>query len=183
MSINIIAAMAKNRVIGINNKLPWNIPNDLKYFKKLTSQNKSAVVMGRKTWDSLPIKPLPNRRNYVLTKNNYHLTFPDALVLKQPDDIVKFKTIYDEIWIIGGEAIYDEYINKPYIDRIYLTEINANFQGDTYFPELPKVFKNNSTKQIFFKNSLEFTSYNFNMYSNCNWSKENLITCHNKDYL
>ena len=174
MSINIIAAMAKNRVIGINNKLPWNIPDDLKYFKKLTSQNKSAVVMGRKTWDSLPIKPLPNRRNYVLTKNNYHLTFPDALVLKQPDDIVKFKTIYDEIWIIGGQTIYDEYINKPYIDRIYLTEINAIYKGDTYFPELPKGFLKTiqGKTRYFSKNSLEFTSYNYNMYSNCNWSKE-----------
>ena len=88
MSINIIAAMAKNRVIGINNKIPWNIPNDLKYFKKLTTANKSAIIMGRKTWDSLPIKPLPNRRNYVLTKNNFHATFPDGLVLKEPDDII-----------------------------------------------------------------------------------------------
>ena len=115
MSINIIAAMAKTDN-GINTNF-WNIPNDLKYLK-INFSNKSAVVMGRKTRDSLPIKPLPNRRNYVLTKNNYHLTFPDALVLKQPDDIVKFKTIYDEIRIIGGQTIYDEYINKPYM-RIY----------------------------------------------------------------
>ena len=174
MSINIIAAMAKNRVIGINNKIPWNIPNDLKYFKRLTSQNKSAVVMGRKTWDSLPIKPLPNRRNYVLTKNNFHTTFPDGLVLKEPDDIIHLKKMYNEIWIIGGEAIYDEYINKPYIDRIYLTEINATFDGDTYFPELPEGFlKTIQGKTNYFsKNSLEITSYNFNMYSNCNWSKE-----------
>ena len=91
MSINIIAAMAKNRVIGINNKIPWYIPNDLKYFKKLTTGNKSAVVMGRKTWDSLPIKPLPNRRNYVLTKKNFHATFPDGLVLKETDDIIHLK--------------------------------------------------------------------------------------------
>ena len=82
MSINIIAAMAKNRVIGRGNKLPWHIPQDLKHFKRLTSKKNSAVVMGRNTWESLPIKPLPNRRNYILTKKNFHTTFPDGLVLK-----------------------------------------------------------------------------------------------------
>ena len=68
MSINIIAAMAKNRVIGLNGQIPWHISKDLKYFKKMTSGKNSAIVMGRETWDSLPIKPLPNRRNFVLTK-------------------------------------------------------------------------------------------------------------------
>tara|TARA_B100001142_G_scaffold135340_1_gene136850 strand:- start:500 stop:1042 length:543 start_codon:yes stop_codon:yes gene_type:complete len=174
MSINIIAAMAKNRVIGINNQIPWYIPNDLKYFKRLTTANKSAIVMGRKTWDSLPIKPLSNRRNYVLTKKKFHATFPDGLVLKEPDDIIHLKKIYNFIWIIGGETIYEQYINKPYIDKIYLTEINDIYEGDTYFPEMPEGYCKTIQGSIkyFPKNALEFSSYNFNLYSNCNWSKE-----------
>lgn len=174
MSINIIAAMAKNRVIGINNQIPWNIPNDLNYFKRLTTSNKSAIVMGRKTWDSLPIKPLPNRSNYVLTKKNFRTTFPDGLVLKEPDDIIHLKKNYNYIWIIGGETIYEEYINKPYIDRIYLTEINDIFEGDTYFPKMPEGYCKTIQGRIkyFPKNALEYSNYSFNLYSNCNWSKE-----------
>jgi len=177
MSINIIAAMAKNRVIGFEGKLPWNIPKDLKFFKKMTSGDNSAIVMGRKTWDSLPIKPLPNRRNFVLTKNNFHSTFPDGLVLKEPDDIIRLTKIYNNIWIIGGETIYNQYINKSYIDRIYLTEIDDVFDGDTYFPEMPSYFHKTiqGKSSIFKKNALEFSSYNFNMYSNCHYGED--ITC------
>jgi dihydrofolate reductase len=174
MSINIIAAMAKNRVIGLNGQIPWHISKDLKYFKKMTSGKNSAIVMGRETWDSLPIKPLPNRRNFVLTKNNYHSTFPDGLVLKKLDDIIRLRKIYSNIWIIGGETIYKQYIKKPYIDRLYLTEIDDIFEGDTYFPKIPtgycKTIQGNP--QFFKKNALEFSTYSFNLYSNCNWSKE-----------
>ena len=168
MSINIIAAIAKNRVIGLKGRLPWNIPKDLSYFKKMTSGKNSAVIMGRKTWDSLPIKPLPNRRNFVLTKNNFHSTFPDGLVLKEPDDVIRLKKIYSNIWIIGGESIYSEYINKPYIERIYLTEIGEEYEGDTYFPILPHHFvKIMQGKASFYqKNALEFSTYNCNVYSN-----------------
>ena len=177
MSINIIAAMAKNRVIGFEGKLPWHIPKDLKFFKKMTSGNNSAIVMGRKTWESLPIKPLPNRRNFVLTKNNFHSTFPDGLVLKEPDDVIRLTKIYNSIWIIGGETIYNQYINKSYIDRIYLTEIDDVFEGDTYFPEMPSYFHKTiqGKSAIFKKNALEFSSYNFNMYSNCRYGED--ITC------
>ena len=172
MSINIIAAMSRNRVIGLNNKLPWNIPADLKQFKLLT--NGGAVVMGRKTWDSLPIKPLPNRRNYILTKNNYHKTFPDGLVLKDVDDVVNLKKIYDNIWIIGGQAIYEEYINKSYINKIYLTEIEGEYEGDTFFPKLPSYFIKTiqGPSKFYQKNALEFGNYNMNMYSNCSFPRD-----------
>ena len=168
MSINIIAAMAKNRVIGCNNKLPWYIPQDLKKFRKLTSGKNSAVVMGRKTWESLPIKPLPNRRNYVLTKNNFNTTFPDGLVLKDLDDIIHLKKIYNDIWIIGGETIYEQYINKSYIDRIYLTEIEDNHDGDTFFPEIPEYYYKTvqGESKIYRMNAVKFGNYNMNIYSN-----------------
>jgi len=176
MSINIIAAMAKNRVIGLNGQIPWHIPKELKYFKRMTSGNNSAIVMGRKTWESLPIKPLPNRRNFVLTKNNFHLTFPDGLVLKEPDDVVRLRKIYSNIWIIGGQSVYEQYINKPYIDRLYLTEIDETFEGDTYFPKIPSGFCKTiqGNANYFKKNALEFSTYSFNLYSNCNWSKERI---------
>lgn len=169
MSINIIAAMAKNRVIGCNNKLPWNIPRDLKHFQRLTSETNSAVVMGRKTWESLPIKPLSNRINYVLTKNNFHTTFPDALVLKEPDDVLKIKNMYKNIWIMGGQSIYEKYIDKPYIDRIYLTEIERYYEGDTYFPEIPEYFCKTigGESKMYKVNAVKFGNYNMNMYSNC----------------
>ncbi len=169
MSINIIAAMAKNRVIGYKNKLPWHIPRDLKYFQRVTSKKNSAVVMGRKTWESLPIKPLPNRRNYVLTKNNFHTTFPDGLVLKEPDDILILKKMYENIWIIGGQSIYEYYIDKPYINKIYLTEIEENHDGDTFFPEIPGYFFKTieGESKMYRKNAVKFGNYNMNMYSNC----------------
>jgi dihydrofolate reductase len=190
MSINIIAAMAKNRVIGYRGGLPWHIPEDLKYFKRLTSGNNSAIIMGRKTWDSLPVKPLPNRRNFVLTQNNFHSTFPDGLVLKDPDDIITLKKIYNEIWIIGGQSIYEEYIEKPYIDKLYLTEIDDTFEGDTYFPEIPSYFhKTIQGKASFFqKNATKFSTFNMNMYSNCDFPRdithiEEKLTNRSKDYL
>ena len=171
MSINIIAAIAKNGVIGFNGRIPWNISKDLRYFKDMTSGKNSAIVMGRKTWDSLPIKPLPNRRNFVLTKNNFHSTFPDGLVLKEPGDVINLRKIYSKIWIIGGESIYKEYINKPYIDRLYLTEIADDYDGDTYFPKIPNHFKKTIQGKASFyqKNALEFSTYNFNVYSNCGY--------------
>ncbi len=176
MSINIIAAMAKNRVIGYNNKLPWSIPQDLEHFKKVTSGKDSAVVMGRKTWESLPKKPLPNRRNYVLTKNNFHTTFPDGLVLKDLDDIIHLKKIYNNIWIIGGQTIYEQYINKPYIDRIYLTEIEDNHEGDTFFPEIPEYFLKTiqGESKIYKRNAVSFGNYNINMYSNCYFPRNHM---------
>ena len=173
MSINIIAAMAKNRVIGRGNKLPWHIPQDLKHFKRLTSKKNSAVVMGRNTWESLPIKPLPNRRNYILTKKNFHTTFPDGLVLKEPDDVLRIKNIYEIIWIVGGQSIYESYIDKPYIDRIYLTEIEEYHEGDSFFPKIPEYnYKTvQGESQIYKINAVKFGNFNTNIYSNCSWPR------------
>jgi dihydrofolate reductase len=176
MSINIIAAMAKNGVIGRGNKLPWHIPQDLKQFKRLTTKKNSAVVMGRKTWESLPIKPLPDRVNYVLTKNNFHATFSDGLVLKEPDDILILKSMYQNIWIIGGQSLYEYYIDKPYVDRIYLTEIKQYYEGDTFFPKIPeKFYKTTRGESKTYKiNAVKFGNFNMNIYSNC---------CYQRNYI
>ena len=109
MSINIIAAMAKNRSIGITNKLPWYIPEDLKHFKNLTEGKDNAVLMGYNTWRSLPTypEPLPNRGSFVVTKDHMHLTRTN--VYNQPpnlSELNKIQNIYPNIWICGGESIY-----------------------------------------------------------------------------
>ena len=192
MNINIIVATDNKLGIGKDNSIPWNIPADMKYFKQITTEGDrtNIVIMGRKTWDSLPVKPLPNRRNFVLTKNNFHTTFPDGLVLKEPDYVLTLKKIYGNIWIIGGQSIYEEYIGKPYIDRLYLTEIEDIFEGDTFFPEIPSHFhKTIQGKAKFFKrDATKISTFNINVYSNClsPWiSKsyiENEVTNHNKDY-
>jgi len=170
--INIIAAISKNRVIANNGKIPWHIPNDLKYFKKLTSGKHNAVLMGFNTWKSLPTfpDPLPNRGNFVITKNNAHLT--RAMVYKNPDDIdfqnELFTTYYPNVWICGGQSIYEYYIDKSYIDKIYLTEIDINVDGDRFFPELPEHFslEKRGEKKTFKLNALTFASYEYNVYKN-----------------
>ena len=171
MNINIIAAMSKNRVIGVNGKLPWNIPKDLKYFKEKTSGINTALIMGSNTWKSLPTypEPLPNRISWVATKNNIYNT--RAMIIKDLEnfDISRMQKIYDNIWICGGQSIYEHFIDKPYIDKIYLTEINYKIKnGDSFFPELPSHF----TKVIhgpthkYQLNALKFVDYHFCVYKN-----------------
>ncbi|MEM3154467.1 MAG: dihydrofolate reductase [Candidatus Woesearchaeota archaeon] len=127
--INIIAAMAKNRVIGCDNKLPWRIADDLKNFKKLTSGN--VVIMGRKTFESIG-KPLPNRINVVISSS---MPPTDGIIVcKSVDEAIqKAKTYGKEIFIIGGAAVYEQTI--PIADKMYLSYVKGDYQGDALFPE------------------------------------------------
>ena len=131
MHIHMIAAMATNRTIGINNSLPWHIPEDLKHFKTLTTGK--IVVMGKNTYYSLG-KPLPNRRNVVLSDiaiNDVETYFSiDELLLALKDE--------SEIWIIGGSMMYRTFL--PITDIIHLTIIKTNYDGDTFFPEFETNF-------------------------------------------
>lgn len=125
--INIIAAISRNRVIGENGQLPWKLPEDMRHFVKITSG--CPVVMGRKTFESIG-KPLKNRTNIILTRDaNYQkegcLTYHD--ILRVIDDFAR-----ENLMVIGGEEIYKLFL--PYTDRIYLTYIDQDFQGDTFFP-------------------------------------------------
>jgi dihydrofolate reductase len=172
MTINIIAAMAKNRVIGRNGQLPWHISKDLKYFQELTSGKNNAVLMGFNTWKSLPTfpEPLPNRGNIIITKNNKHLA--RGMIYNKPEDIdfnkELFQMFYPNIWICGGESIYNYYIDKPYIDKLYLTKIDSDIKGDTYFPEIPSNFSliKKSDNYVFSVNALKFAPYSFHIYQN-----------------
>lgn len=132
--IILIAAVAKNCIIGNNNALPWHLPEDMKHFKALTTGH--AVLMGRKTWESLPPKfrPLPNRQNYVLTRDEAYGA-PGATVLHALDEAMKVGA-GGTAYIIGGAELYAHAL--PYAQRLELTEIDAAFEGDAHFPSFDR---------------------------------------------
>lgn len=127
--ISIIAAMAKNRVIGIANTLPWRLPEDLKHFKALTLGH--HILMGRKTYESLG-RPLPGRTNVVIT-HSQDLQVPGCLVANSIAKAIAACDNDNEIFFIGGAELYRQALGVA--DRIYLTEIKADFAGDAWFPE------------------------------------------------
>ncbi|MBF7071844.1 type 3 dihydrofolate reductase [Glaciecola sp. MH2013] len=124
-----IAAMANKRVIGADNDMPWHLPADLKHFRATTMGK--PVLMGRKTYESIG-KALPGRPNIVVTRNaSYQL--PDACVVDSMDAAMHEAKEYDEVMIIGGGSIYELMLAKA--DRLYLTFIDLDVEGDTYFPD------------------------------------------------
>ena len=131
--ISLIVAMTKERVIGINNEMPWYYSEDLKYFKKITDGK--TVLMGRKTFQSIISrngKALPNRENIVLTRDK-NFTYEGVEVIH---DLEKYLLVNKDkdIIIIGGKEIYD--LALPYCERLYITIINKSYEGDVYFPEI-----------------------------------------------
>ena len=132
--ITLIAAVARNGVIGSNNALPWHLPEDMKHFRQLTTGN--VVIMGRKTWESLPerFRPLPDRLNVVVTRNAAYAA-PGATIVHTLDEAIKVgagRTAF----IIGGAELYAHALQKA--ERLELTEIAAEFPGDAYFPDIDR---------------------------------------------
>lgn len=127
--LSIIVAMAKNRVIGANNTLPWHLPADLKHFKSLTMGH--HIIMGRKTYESIG-KPLPGRTSVVVTRNTGY-SLPGVIVVNSLPAAIKACGNDDEIFVIGGAELYRQAIDLA--DRIYLTEIEADIAGDAHFTE------------------------------------------------
>lgn len=125
----IISAVAKNNVIGRNNSIPWHIPEDFKLFKDFTSGN--TVIYGRKTFESLGSKPLPNRHNIVVTKTKIEgmECYPS---LKEA--VEAGKKYGKDIFFCGGSRIYKEAME--FADMLYISHVHAEYQGDTYFPEI-----------------------------------------------
>lgn len=131
MSLTLVVARAANGCIGKDGKLPWHIPEDLKHFRECTIGK--TVLMGRKTWESLPskYKPLPGRKNIVLSRDT-NLQAPGAVVFHNiKDALAASKT--ESICVIGGAELFR--ICFPLANRIELTQIHANYGGDTFFPE------------------------------------------------
>ena len=130
MRISIIAAVAKNGVIGKNNSLPWSLPSDMKKFKELTTGK--PVIMGRKTFDSIG-KPLAGRVNIILTRNS-DFNAEGVAIVHSPEEALQLVADQDEIMIIGGESVYGQFL--PRASRIYLTRVDSDFDGDSFFPPM-----------------------------------------------
>lgn len=126
--LSLIAALAKNRVIGIENRLPWKLPEDLAHFKELTLGH--PILMGRKTFESLG-RPLPGRRNIVITRNADYQPTGCEIATSIPAAI-DLCTKAQEVFFIGGAELYKQVL--PLVDRLYLTEVQIEAQGDAWFP-------------------------------------------------
>lgn len=129
--ISLIAAMGKNKSIGIDGDMPWHLPRDLSHFKKLTTGH--TIVMGRKTYESIG-KPLPKRKNVVLTRKQEGFS-NEVQLIHHFHEVLNWneKNPEKEIFVIGGGNVYKQAL--PFADRLYITKIDEVFAGDTFFPE------------------------------------------------
>jgi dihydrofolate reductase len=135
--ISIIVAVSEDWGIGKDNKLLWHISEDLKRFKRLTSGN--TVIMGKKTWESLPVRPLPGRKNIVLTDDPLESIDCSVTAYSIEDALSKCEK-EDEIFVIGGGSIYRQFM--PVADRLYITHVHKKAPADAYFPAInPNIWK------------------------------------------
>ena len=146
MNISIIASMDKNRVIGKDNRIPWVLPADREYFKRVTSGN--IVLMGRKTYESIG-KPLSQRTNVIMTRNRDYQVEGCIITHSIEEVLARFKN--RKIFVIGGGEIYKQFL--PFANRLYITLLDHEFEGDTYFPEIDqkdwiKTFKQQGIKNL-----------------------------------
>ncbi len=129
MKISMIAAMANNRVIGLGNKMPWHLPADLQFFKRVTLGK--PVVMGRNTFESIG-RPLPGRLNVIITRNRNY--FAEGITcVPSPEAALELLRDQAEIMVIGGATIYQQFL--PRADQLFLTFIDLDTEGDTWFPD------------------------------------------------
>lgn len=128
MSMSIIVAIDKNRVIGKDNDIPWKLPKDQAYFRKVTMGH--PIILGRKNYESIG-RPLDGRRNIVLTRDQNYAA-PGCDVVHSVDEVLSIVKGEEEAFVIGGEEIYKLFL--PYTNKLYITTIEHEFEGDTYFP-------------------------------------------------
>lgn len=133
MKCSLIVAMGKHREIGKNNELLWHLPRDMKFFKETTTG--SAVVMGRKSWESIPKKyrPLPNRKNIVISRNNDYQA-KGATLISNIEEIDQHINEDERCFITGGAQIYQLALEAGIVDEMYITQVNETFDADTFFP-------------------------------------------------
>lgn len=129
--ISIIVAMAENNAIGKDNQLLWHIPNDLRHFKKTTTGH--TIVMGSKTFNSMPFKPLPNRRSVVITRQQ-NGNFPKSEVAHSIEEAISLMDDNRENFVIGGGSIYEQFM--PLAQKMYLTIVHKPFDAEVFFPEI-----------------------------------------------
>lgn len=138
----IVAYSKQNKGIGYKNKLPWNLPGDLKYFKQITStsvnEKQNCIIMGKNTWNSLPKKPLKDRINIVLSKTMKESN--DCVVLRNVKSVMQYvkknKKVIDKCFVIGGQSVYEQFLKQNLVEEIYATEINKTYDCDTFFSDV-----------------------------------------------
>lgn len=157
--ISIIAAVAQDLGLGRNNELLWNIPEDLKRFKSLTMGK--TVIMGKRTWESLPKRPLPGRRNIVITDNPDEC-FDCSFTAYSIDDAISKVDKSEEAFIIGGASVYRQFM--PYADRLYITHIHAVTEADVYFPDIDNAVWKVVQKEEVIPDSPDKVSYAYVVY-------------------
>lgn len=129
MIISAMVAVGKNNVIGKNNDIPWRLPNDWAYLRRITMGH--SIILGRKNYESIG-KPLDGRKNIILTKNKNYKAEGCHIAYSIEDALSKCEG--EEVFILGGEEIYQQFL--PYTQKLYITKIHATFEGDRYFPEI-----------------------------------------------
>lgn len=151
--LSIIAVLNQNNLIGKDNKLIWNLSEDLKRFKSITSGK--TIVMGRKTFESLP-GILPDREHIIITRDkNYSVPDKMVKIVHNINEISKYTYSDEEVFVIGGGEIYSQLL--PYCHRLYLTKIISDQTGDTYFPEFNKSDYDMIECEKHFDNNIEYS--------------------------
>lgn len=157
----VIAAACRNNGIGYMNQLPWNLKNEMKYFNKMTTESpdsthKNIMIMGRKTWNSIPAKyrPMKDRTNVVLSRTVSTIEDRDSvdhIFSSLPDALEGVSQLRNkgQVWIIGGQGIYEEALKLPQCKRIYLTKIDEDYECDVFFPEIDEeVYKSTTDPRV-----------------------------------
>ncbi|MCX5680899.1 MAG: dihydrofolate reductase [Candidatus Omnitrophica bacterium] len=167
---DIIVAIDKKNGIGKDGKLPWVLPSDMKHFKSVTlevaaSDKINAIVMGRKTWESIPerLRPLAGRLNVVLTRNDDYVLPENVLKFQSLEKALKslntkeYQRKFENIFVIGGASVYAQAIVHPLCRKIYLTAIDRDLGCDVFFPEFIESFKQIERSMEYFENDLNYS--------------------------
>lgn len=158
--LSIVVAKSKNNIIGKENKLVWNLPEDLKHFKELTTGH--TIIMGRKTFDSIG-RVLPNRKHIILSQNpNLIIKDKNVQVVHSLLEIQELIENKEEAFVIGGAAIYN--FLMPYVKKMYVTEIDEEFEGDTFFPKINTDIWKETKREKGIKNEQNNLDYDFVTY-------------------
>ena len=167
MKVALIVAMDLERGIGKNNDLMWHLPADMKFFKETTTNH--AVVMGRKNYESIPEKyrPLPNRENVVLTRNESYVA-PNCLVFNSLEDCISYYSTKNEektVFIIGGGEIYKMALEASIIDEMFITHVDKKYDADTFFPAINSTIWKSESLLTFEKDEKNEASFEIKKYT------------------
>ena len=158
--LSIIVAKAKNNIIGKENKLIWHLPEDLKHFKELTTGH--TIIMGRKTFESLG-RALPNRKHVVFSQNpDFKVDDENVEIVHSMLQIQEYIENEEENFVIGGAMIYN--LLMPYVTKLYVTQINKDFEGDTFFPKIDENVWKEVSREKGLKNEENNLDYEFITY-------------------